>query len=500
MTERRPLVIRDGLVLTSGRATPRRIDLLIEDGRIALLGEPGMAVPPEAQILSANNRLLIPGLVNAHTHSHAAFGKGLGSNWTLEMLINASPWYAGGRNTDDLYLGAQLGAAEMIRNGCTACYDMVVEMPVPSVDGINAVARAYADIGMRATVAPAIADGTFWASIPGLIAALPESNRDAIARIQAASAEASLAAMRQIFAQWPVDRTRIRPGLAPSIPLLCSDDFLIAAARLSDEFDTQYHTHVAESKAQAITAMQRYGRTLVAHLDELGVLSPRFGAAHAIWVDEDDLGRLADHGSAIAHNPGSNLRLGNGIARARGMLTARVATGIGTDASSCSDHLNMFEATRMAALSSRAQTPDVDDWLSAGEVLDMATSGSAQVLGFDNIGRLDAGFAADIVFLDLDDLNYLPLNNAVNQVVFCENGAGVNSVMIDGRMIYENGKFLTLDYHRLVTQVNAAGERLHTFRAGVRPQFDALESIVGAFCVGLANQPYHVHRYIGHNQ
>ena len=179
------------------------------------------------------------------------------------------------------------------------------------------------------------------------------------------------------------------------------------------------------------------------------------------------------------------------------MAAAGVAVGIGTDTSSCADQLNMFEAMRLASFTSRAETPDYGRWLGALDVLDMATLGSARVLGFDRIGRLEPDHAADIVFLDLRDLNYVPLNDARNQVVYCENGAAVDSVMIAGRMVYDRGRFTTIDYERLVERANARAAELAEANADLRREMDAVADVVGAFCVGLAREPYHVHRYVG---
>ena len=493
-------VIREGAVLDLGSPRPRAVDILIENGTIREVGRPGLAVPDDAEIIPARDRLLIPGLVNAHTHSHHTLAKGIAGDWTLEMLLNAGPWAAGGRSHEDLYLGALLGAAEMVRKGCTACYDMVLELPVPSPEGIGAVARAYRDIGMRAVVAPAVADRTFWSSIPGLVEAMPQGFRKAIERIQAAPGEASLEGVNSVLSTWPFDCGQIRPAVAPSIPLLCSDEFLSRAAALAREHDVFLHTHLAESKVQAVAGMRRYGCTLTQHLDALGILGPHFGAAHAVWIDDEDIRRLADKGASVAHNPGSNLRLGNGIAPVREMVEKGLNVGIGTDTSSCSDQLNMFEAMRLATFSVRAETPDCRRWIGAADVLEMATVGSARILGFENIGRIEPGYAADIVFLDLRDVNYVPLNDARTQVVFCENGGAVATVMVGGRVLYDQGRFLTIDYYGMVERVAAAAARLAKANAGRKRELDAVASVVGTFCIGLAGEPYHVHRYVGEDR
>jgi len=487
-------VIRGGRVLDLEKAKPEPADILIEGDTIREIGAPGMEAPAGAVVVPADRTLLIPGLINAHTHSHYTLAKGIAGSWTLEMLINAGSWASSNRTLDDLYLGSLLGAVEMVRKGCTACYDMVLELPLPTVEGMTNVARGYLDVGMRAVVAPAMADRTFWQSIPGLLDAIPTQLREAVDKVVMAPFEQSIENCKAIINNWPFERDLVRPAIAPTIPLLCSDPFLVAAGRLACELEVGFHTHLAESKVQAVSAVRRYGRSLTAHLDELGLLGPNFVAAHAIWLDADDMRRLADNGASVAHNPGSNMRLGNGNAAIRDMVDAGVNVGVGTDASICSDQLNMFEAMRLATLVSRSETPDYERWLGPADALRMATSNSARALGFDKIGRLEAGYKADIVFLDLTDINYLPLNDAVTQVVYCENAAAVDSVMIGGRLVLDRGRFTTIDYEGLIARVEEAAERLAAANAGRRAEIEPLASIIGKFCVGLTREPHHVHR------
>src|SRR5262249_53900787 len=151
---------------------------------------------------------------------------------------------------------------------------------------------------------------------------------------------------------------------------------------LAEEYDVLVQTHVAESKAQALLGLRKYGRSLVGHLEALGVLGPRLSAAHAIWLDGEDIARLADAGTGVVHNPMSNLRIGSGVAPARAFLEAGVRVAIGTDASNTSDGQNMFEAQRLAALLSRVADADPGRWLSVEEVFRAATEGGAEILGF----------------------------------------------------------------------------------------------------------------------
>jgi guanine deaminase len=474
-------------------------DLLIEGDTIREIGPPGVGAPEGALEVDASDRLILPGLVNAHTHGDATLAKGLGDRWTLELLLNAQPLRRDGVRLEDKALAARLAAAEMALSGCTACYDLFSEFPAPTQEGLEAVGRAYAEVGIRAVVAPLMADRSFWHAIPGLYGAMPEPLQGEIDRIAGAPSEICLANCRAAVRDWSLDRDQVRLALAPTIPHHCADDFFRACRIMATDFGLGIHTHVAESKAQAVVGRRKYGKTLTAHLGDLGIIGPDFTAAHAVWVDDADLRILADAGASIAHNPTSNLRLGVGLARVRAMLELGLSVGIGTDTSTCSDLLNMFEAMRLACYVSRAQSPDPGEWLTAEQVLVMATQGSARGLGMaDLIGRLAPGLKADLVFLDLAGLAYVPLNHAARQVVFQETGAGVESVMVGGRFVVRDRQLLTVDLDRLRWDAEAANERLIAANHAGVELVRRLEPIVGAFCVGLAKEPYHVHRYADH--
>jgi 5-methylthioadenosine/S-adenosylhomocysteine deaminase len=489
-------ILRGGRVLDIDRGTAEPADILVQDDTIAEIGPPGIAAPEGAAVVSAERKLIHPGLVNAHTHAHGNLAKGMGDRWTLELLLTAAPWITGNRAPDDIHLTAQLGAVEMVLKGCTACYDLVVEFPLPTRDGIARVAAAYQEVGMRAVIAPMVADRTFYEAIPGLHDALPDALKERVAALRLAPGASTLDAIRSAFGELSLDRDRVRLAVAPTIPHHCSDDFILGCAALARDFDLGLHSHVAESKVQAVAGMRLYGKTLTAHLDELGVLGPKFTVAHGVWLDNDDMARLGDHGASIAHNPGSNMRLGAGLADARAMLDARVNLGIGTDGANCSDNQNMYEAMRLASFVSKVQGPEWRRWMTTREVALAATQGSARVLGFgDRIGRIARGYKADLVMLDLDHPNWLPLNNPVNQLVHSEDGNAVHSVMIAGKMVVENRRVLTVDMERLRGRVEAARERLAAANADNRRLYEALEPVVGSYCPGLARTPYHVHRY-----
>jgi 5-methylthioadenosine/S-adenosylhomocysteine deaminase len=447
-------------------------------------------VPPgsaqAARTIDAAGRLVIPGLVNAHTHGHGGLAKGVGDRWSLELLLNAGPWINGGRTSEDRYLSTLLTAVEMVRKGCTACYDLSAMLPVPSVEALHDVGRAYSDVGMRAVIAPMIADRTFYQAIPGLLDAFPPELRPLAEAMRSASGKAILGPIREAARTWSFARDQIRLGIAPTIPLHCSDDFMGGCRDLAMEFGLPVQTHLAESAVQRAGALRQYGMSLTAHLERMGLLGPRFSGAHAIWIDDAEIELIARSGGALAHNPGSNLRLGNGIADMRRAIAGGVTVGVGTDGSSSADNQNMFEAMRLAAFVSRVFDRAPEDWIGAAEALRLATEGSAAVLGMGElIGRIAPGFKADLTFLDLDHVNLVPLNNAVNQLVNTEDGAAVRDVMIGGRFVLRDGGLVGLDWPRIASQARAAAARLADANAPAREAAERLAPVVGHFCVGL---------------
>jgi len=489
-------LIRGGRVLADAaqrRAEPA--DILVENGVIRALG-PGLAAPEGARLVEAGGFLLHPGLINAHTHGHGGLARGQGDRWTLELLLAAGPWISGGRALADRKLSALIGAAEMVLKGCTAAYDLLLELPLPSRDGFDAAAEAYAEIGMRAVIAPMVADRSLYEAVPGLRDALPADLQAAADRLRLAEGEATLAAIAEVLKHWRWAGKDIRLAVAPTIPQHCTDAFLCGCARLARAHGVPLHSHVGESKVQAVTGLARYGTTLVGHLAALGLLGPDFTVAHGVWLDADDLARLRDSGAAVAHNPGSNLRLGNGVFPLRRALDLGVTVGIGTDGVTSSDHQNMYAAMRGAAALSSLFGPDPGQWVSAAEAYRAATLGSARALGFGEIGALAPGLKADIVFLDLTAPNWIPHNWTVNQLVHAEDGTGLRHVMIGGRFVVRDGRLLTVDLARLAREAETARERLESATAEMRALFARLAPVVAAFCPALAAAPYPQRRYL----
>ncbi len=493
-SKRSHTIIRGGKLLDIAKRKAVPVDILIKGDTIAEIGRPGLAAPAGAVVVDAKHRLMHPGLINAHTHGPGNLSKGLHDRWSLELLLTAARWSNIDITTEDKYLSAQIGAAEMVMKGCTAAYDLAHEYPLPSVEGLSAMARAYEDVGMRAVLAPMVADLTFFEAIPGLMDRLPPALQKEAETFRYAPWKATTKQMKKALQKWPFEMVHL--ALAPTIPHHCSDAFLASCRDLAKEYDVGIHSHVAESKVQVIAGYQTYGTSLAAHMDKMGLVNDRFTVAHGVWLDDDDMKRLGDRGASVAHNPGSNMRLGSGLADVRGMLERKVNLGIGTDGASCSDNQNMYEAMRLASLVSKVQGPDWQQWLGTDETLLAATEGSARALGLHKqIGKIVPGYKADIVFLDLHHINWIPTNDPVNAIVHIEDGTGVHSVMIGGRMIVADRKLLTVDLPKLAAKVAAVQARRAELQGEAKKLYLQLEKVVGTFCPGLAKEPLHIHRF-----
>ncbi|MBO68649.1 MAG: amidohydrolase [Acidiferrobacteraceae bacterium] len=490
-------------VICNGRLVDGRtyngefLNIVIENDTIIEILEPDCKLPDNATTIDAKKNIVLPGLINAHTHGDTSLAKGLGDRWTLELLLNASPLTSESFRLQDKSLAARLSAVEMLLNGCTACYDLFSDFPIPELQSLEAVGEAYKKVGMRAVIAPLMADRTFWQAVPGMLDALPNHLSRKIDQISTAPGDTVIASVRHALKNW-THTDSIHLGLAPTIPYHCESTFFKSCRGLADEFGARIHSHLGESKMQAVVGQQLFGCSLTEYLDTLGIVSSDFTAAHCVWLNQQDIERLADRGAHVAHNPTSNLRLGTGVAKTREMIKAGINVGIGTDANTCSDGLNMFEAMRMAAYVSRIHQPDPDYWLSAKDVLLMATEGSAKALGLeDQIGRIAPKFKADLVFIDTRAIQYTPLNNARRQIIFQENGSGVKDVMVGGKLVVQDRKPVGIDYDDLRDKVSESIVRIRRISADQEAMVRSLEPVVSKFCVGLSSTALPIDRYIG---
>ncbi|MCX5514602.1 amidohydrolase [Kaistia algarum] len=489
------ILIRGGRLLDApGRAAPLK-DILVKDGAILEIGDPGLAAPEGAEIVDASRHLLHPGLVNGHTHGSGALLRGFRDRFNLELLLLVLPARFSNQTLQIKYLNTYLGAVEMALKGCTLAYDLTFGLPVASIEELVVMGQAYRDAGIRAVMAPMLADTSFYAAQPGLVDSLPPELRALISQDGGADTAEILRLMEEALKTWPHDRDHVKLGVAPTIPTHCSDELLRGSDRLVRDYDTVMQSHIGEAKYQVVAAEQRYGKSMLAHVDDLGLIGSHFSVAHGIWLDDDDMKRLADKGASISHNPGSNMRLGSGIADSRRMLELGVNLAIGTDGPASSDNQNMYEAMRAAAQVSFVRQPDNRLWLTAPEILHAATKGGARMAGFSHVGAIEVGKRADIVFLTLDHPNWMPINDPASQIVFTEDATAVRHVMVDGRFIVRDGRHVSADLPKLAHEAEAARDHMASANASATATVAKLEDAVSAFCLGLSSKPYRVERY-----
>jgi len=497
MTASGQLLIRGADVVNIRSFALERLDILVRDGKIERMS-PNLVPLADMEVIEANGKIAIPGLINAHTHAHNNLTKGRADNWTLEDLRSHGLGLFLNRTPEDQYLSAAIGAIEMLKTGCTAAYDQFVAVPSHTEEGIAAVVQAYQDVGLRAVLAPAVSDIVFYQAVPGLMDALPDEIRRHVDRLRANSTDGLVRITHDAVKRWHgTANGRISFATAPVIPGECTEELMRGCHDIVREFGVGLHTHLAETKIQAVAGERRWGGSIVRHLAKAGVLGPHFVGGHGVWIDDADVSLLADHGAMVAHNPASNMKLGSGIAPVREMLDTRLTVGIGTDGSMASDNQNMFEAMRIGAIVSKLRFPHRPDrWVGARDMLIMATLNGAKLLGLDSeIGALEPGRRADLVLLDVNSPFLQPLNDLANALVYAETGADVDCVIVDGRIIVRDGKVISVDEMAIRRRAAEAARRLWSETAAHRELPQRVEPFLRSVCAACAAAQFPINRY-----
>lgn len=488
------VLIRDVSVFDAARAEPERANVLLRDGQIEAVAD-GLEAEG-AEVIEGRGGLLVPGLVNAHTHAHSNLTRGVSDRWTLEDLLTYSAAVYGYRTPEEQYLSAVLGAIEMVKSGCTSAYDLFMDLPTPTPEAVDAVVQAYVDVGMRVTLAPQLADGTFFASVPGLLDALPADDAAEVRAVKAPETDVLVELTRSMIERHHETHSgRVRVAACATIPGQCSDAFLERCAELVRHYEIGFHCHLAETKPQAVYARRRWGKTVVEKLDEVGLLGPSFTGAHAIWLTGRDIELLARSGSSVVHNPGSNLKAGSGIAPIPELLAAGANVALGTDGSINSDNQNMFEAMRLAALVHRVRYPyGQTNWVGSDEVWKMATTGGAVAMGLPSaIGKIAPGYRADVVLLRRSSVYLTPFTNAANLLAYAETGASVDTVFIEGRTVVSRGRLVTVSEEAILEKVAAVAAEVNERNEHRRKAASRIWPHVNRICRDLAREPYELH-------
>jgi cytosine/adenosine deaminase-related metal-dependent hydrolase len=444
------ILIRDAHVLTFDTADREwaRADILIEGGAILAIGPSLCPERPPERVIEARGLLAMPGLINAHFHSPGNFLRGMVDGLPLEvfMLYEVPPLAAGAPLKRLNQVRTMIGAVEMLRHGVTSVMDDAFHVPVASVDGIDGIAEAYAESGLRARLAIDQPNVVEYEKFPFLADLLPPEERAAMERAPRQSSAELLALYDHLIRRWDgAAGGRIGAALSCSAPQRVEVPYLQALSALARQHDLPFNCHILETKLQRVLGEEKYGHSLVRRVHELGVLDERMVVIHAIWIDEDDIALLAASGATVAHNPLCNLRLGSGIMPFRKLRDAGVPVCLGTDEAVADDAINPWSALKMAGLVHTLADADYRRWPTAPELLRMMYQGGARALRWPGIGHLSPGACAELVLLDLDTLPFTPLNDLRRQLVYCEPAGAVRCTIVAGRVVFEDGRVTTVD-------------------------------------------------------
>ena len=470
-------LIRGGTVLTLDRED--RVlageDVLVEDNRITRVG--GRLTEREGpfdQTIDAAGRLVMPGLVNAHFHCYDRFLRGMWEGLPLEMwILCASPIFNPVLGERALRIRSQLCAAEMLLSGTTACVDNMHPSGLAN-ELIDHQLQGYLDAGLRVCAAPMIWNRPFTQTMPYADTLLPPAERATLDGTPP-TLNAIVDFHRRLVKDWDGREGRVHVLLGPAGPQRCTDELLSAFAAASETEGRPLHSHILETKVQAVAARELYGQSMIAHLRDLGVLSPRLTAIHAVWLSRDDVAMLREAGATVAHNPICNLKLLSGVAPVPRLLEAGVNVALGTDNPSANDSSNLWDSVKFAALLQSLDGPAPRAQSAARTALRMATAGGARSMGLaDEVGAVEVGRRADLLLLDLGSLGFVPLNHPVRQVVYCENGSSVRTVLVNGRVVVDEGTLTTLDLGALREEGNEIALKAVADNRAAREQYDRL--------------------------
>jgi len=447
------LLIRNARVLTMDDQDTELpcADIWIEGSQIRAIA-PNLPLPensPELRIINGEGMLAMPGLINAHLHSPGNLMKGMLDGMPLEvfMLYEVPPLSDRPPSPRLYYIRTLLGCLEMLKLGITSVHDDAFYIPIPTPDTIDGLMQAYADSGIRASAALDQPNVIEYDKYPYLYDLLPEPLRQQMAAAPRQSTEELMDLYQHLIKRWHKScGDRLRASVSCSAPQRVTEDYFAALSDLSRVYDLPFNVHVLETKLQRVLGQEKYGKSLVQYVSDLGFLDERMLIIHAIWVDGADLDLLAAAGCSVAHNPVCNLRLGSGIMPIRELRDRHIPLCFGTDEACVDDTLNLWGVMKLAGLLHTLTHRDYRNWLQPKDLLHTAIRGGARAMRRDRqIGILAPGYEADLILLDLNTLAFTPLNDLRRQLVFCENGSSVRMTIVAGQVVMEDGKILTVD-------------------------------------------------------
>jgi 5-methylthioadenosine/S-adenosylhomocysteine deaminase len=440
------LLLTNALILTMDEEMNQ-----YEPGALVVKGENIIAVGPEAEIrqgysaaqmIDCSGKVLMPGLINAHTHAPMTLMRGLADDLRLDVWLQGFMWPVEREfvSPDFVRLGTQLACAELIRTGVTCFADMYYFE--------ENVAKAASEAGLRAVCSQTV---------------LKFPVADAV------SFEDSLAAARGFIERWK-GHTLITPSVAPHAPYTCTPEILRLTAQLAVEFDVPLHTHIAETALEVENMRRENGMPVVPYVKKQGLFDAKVIAAHCVHIDDGEIRTLMHAGAGVSHNPSSNLKLASGLAPVAKMLEAGLNVGIGTDGAASNNDLDMFEEMRLAAFVAKTVSNDPTA-VPAATALKMATRLGARAIHLGTVtGSLEAGKRADLILVDITPLHNSPRfrrdkDNAYAQLVYAGKAADVTDVMVNGKWLMHNRELLTLNEKELTAAAQEYARKIDIFLA-----------------------------------
>jgi len=439
------LLIRGGLILTmNDRLDSVEGDVSVRDGRIAAIGS--NLTDTHDRVIEARGGYVVPGLIQTHIHLCQTLFRGYADDLPLMEWLRTRVWPMEAAHTPaTLRAAARLATTELLAGGTTTVLTM------ETVHDTDVVFEEVAASGIRATIGKCMMD----------------FSADAPRRLQEPT-EASVDESLAIRKRWDgAANGRLHAAFAPRFAVSCSRELLEAVAALSAEHHALVHTHASESRDElALVRQISGGMTSVEYLASLHLASPRLCAAHCVWVDEGAQRLLADHDVKVMHCPGSNLKLGSGIAPVPEMRARGITVSLGADAAACNNRLDMFEEMRLAAvLQAMRSRPGI---LPARDVLWMATRAGARTLGLEReIGSLEVGKRADLIVVDRDRPHLAPGPDPYSTLVYAARGSDVRTTIVDGDVLVDEFTPVRVDRAEIVAEARTAARQLAE-RAGVR--------------------------------
>jgi 5-methylthioadenosine/S-adenosylhomocysteine deaminase len=430
------LLVLGGTIVTMDQS--RRI---IDDGGIAISKGRIVAIGPRAEIegaysarerVNSTGKVLTPGLINGHTHIPMVLFRGLADDLDLQEWLTKYIFPAEAKNVTDQFVrvGARLGLAEMIRGGTTTYCDMYYFE--------DAIADETAKAGVRGVLGETVID-------------FPVADNKTYAE--------GLAYVERFVARWK-GHELIIPAIAPHAPYTVSEEHLKQARAFSDRSGAPIVIHIAETKREVDDMIKAKGASPVAYLDRIGFLNERVIAAHVVWPQESDIAILQKRGVGVVHNPQSNMKLAAGVAPVPKMLNDGVLLGLGTDGAASNNDLNMWEEMDTVAKLHKVFTGD-PKVISAQQAFEFATIRGAQALHLEKeIGSLEVGKRADLLVINRDTLNQIPVYNIYSDLVYATKASDVETVIINGRIVMRERRLLTLDEATVKTEARAFRDKI----------------------------------------